>query len=429
MDKIISLANEILRFAKRSLSGEFIYLAYPLGKLDAITDEGVKAVQTNGRSCYFNPEFVVRKTADIGIEAVKIMMLHTLLHCLFLHPFKKSENAELSDLAYDITVGYILDGLGYANSEKSEARQRKSVYKLINDRFGGINDKFCHDFCSELKQTEIKEYSSIFKVCDHSLWVGREAPCNKDDSEEEVSVAMPSLSDGEAEEAERAWQSISQGIIPQIGKLNLELKRVLRVAVGNEGDYKQFLRAFLRKRERIRANDEEFDYISYVYGLKEYGNMPLIENLEYSERRNVSDLAVAIDTSGSTDGEPIKRLLKEVFTLVKSVETGNERFRLRIIQCDLRIHKEDIVTTFDELDRLMQNYELIGGGGTDFRPVFEYLTSLKRKGEKIDGLIYFTDGVGVYPKDIPPYKTCFAVLGEEEPIGFPHFAYKINIEV
>ena len=91
------------------------------------------------------------------------------------------------------------------------------------------------------------------------------------------------------------------------------------------------------------------------------------------------------------------------------------------------MQREDVVYGSEEFANLMKNYRLIGGGGTDFRPVFNRLTDLKKKGEKIEGLIYFTDGVGVYPTVIPPFKTCFVVLNDEE-VEIPHFAYKINVE-
>ena len=157
--------------------------------------------------------------------------------------------------------------------------------------------------------------------------------------------------------------------------------------------------------------------------------MPLIEALETSDSRDYSEIAIAIDTSGSTDGEPVKKLLSEVFSLLKSMESGSKKYAVRILQCDLKIQKEDLVKSADEFLAMLDNYKLIGGGGTDFTPVFNYLTELKRKGRKIEGLIYFTDGVGVYPMDIPPFKTCFAILGENEEVDVPHFAYKIKIEV
>ena len=69
-------------------------------------------------------------------------------------------------------------------------------------------------------------------------------------------------------------------------------------------DYREFLRKFARMGEQIRVNDDEFDYVYYCYGLKRYGNLPLIEPLEYVEERRIRDFVIAIDTSASTKDRP-----------------------------------------------------------------------------------------------------------------------------
>ena len=44
--------------------------------------------------------------------------------------------------------------------------------------------------------------------------------------------------------------------------------------------------------EELKVNDEEFDYIYYTYGLEHYGNMPLIEPLEFKDEKRVRDFAI-----------------------------------------------------------------------------------------------------------------------------------------
>ena len=63
----------------------------------------------------------------------------------------------------------------------------------------------------------------------------------------------------------------------------------------------------------------------------------------------------------------------------------------------------------------MKTLTLYGEGGTDFRPVFAYVEELINEGEFEDlrGLIYFTDGFGTYPKQMPAYQTAF-VFSEED---------------
>lgn len=69
----------------------------------------------------------------------------------------------------------------------------------------------------------------------------------------------------------------------------------------------------------------------------------------------------------------------------------------------------------------MQKGQLEGFGSTDFRPVFAYVDRAIEQGEfeNLKGLIYFTDGFGVFPEHKPSYdyKTAFIFLedGLEKP--------------
>lgn len=55
-----------------------------------------------------------------------------------------------------------------------------------------------------------------------------------------------------------------------------------------------------------------------------------------------------------------------------------------------------------------------GLGGTDFRPVFRCVDEMIHNKEFINlkGLIYFTDGYGVFPERMPTYKTAFVFVEE-----------------
>lgn len=59
--------------------------------------------------------------------------------------------------------------------------------------------------------------------------------------------------------------------------------------------------------------------------------------------------------------------------------------------------------------------QIHGLGGTDFRPVFAYVETLRRQKAltNLKGLIYFTDGYGVFPEKKPDYHTAFVFLDEE----------------
>ena len=52
-------------------------------------------------------------------------------------------------------------------------------------------------------------------------------------------------------------------------------------------DYREFLRKFAVFHEELAVDDDSFDYNFYTYGLRLYGNMPLIEPLESKEVKKI----------------------------------------------------------------------------------------------------------------------------------------------
>ena len=79
----------------------------------------------------------------------------------------------------------------------------------------------------------------------------------------------------------------------------------------------------------------------------------------------------------------------------------------------------------------MERFEIQGQGGTDFRPAFEYVSGLRARGEvgNLKGLIYFTDGKGIYPVKAPPYDTAFVFVEDmfsDESV--PPWAMKVVLE-
>ena len=157
---------------------------------------------------------------------------------------------------------------------------------------------------------------------------------------------------------------------------------------------------------------DEFDYIFYTYGLRLYKNMPLIEPLEYKELRKIKDCVIAIDTSGSTSGELVQRFLQKTYNILKSTESYFSRVNIHIIQCDAEIQEHVRITSEREFDDYIRSMEILGLGGTDFRPVFSLVDELVAGGEFSDlrGLIYFTDGFGTFPVHKPRYETVFVFL-------------------
>ena len=183
---------------------------------------------------------------------------------------------------------------------------------------------------------------------------------------------------------------------------NLELVNRTRT------NYADFLRMFSRMGEDMRLNDDEFDYVYYTYGLSRYGNMPLIEPLEYKE------FVIALDTSGSCSGPLVQHFVERTFEMLKSSEEFGTQVNVHIIQCDAAVQEDTVITSVDDFTRYIDSFQVKGFGGTDFRPLFAYVDELVRAGEFEDlrGLIYFTDGAGIYPDSPPDYDVAFVFVDE-----------------
>lgn len=81
-------------------------------------------------------------------------------------------------------------------------------------------------------------------------------------------------------------------------------------------DYRRFLKKFAVPREEVELDTESFDYIMYHYGMEHYGDMPLIEPLEYKEVNRLEELVIALDTSGSCSRETVQQFLAETYSIL-----------------------------------------------------------------------------------------------------------------
>ena len=180
-------------------------------------------------------------------------------------------------------------------------------------------------------------------------------------------------------------------------------------------DFHHFLRRFAVHREEIHTDAQSFDYIPYIFGLDHYGNIPLIEYLEYQEVTRLEELVIAIDTSGSCSADTVRRFMEETYGILSDQENFFRKMNLYIIQCDCFIQDVAHITCEKDWQDYLQNLRIHGRSGTDFRPVFEYVEKLReeRKLKNLKGLLYFTDGDGIYLEKATDYETAFVFYKEK----------------
>jgi len=115
---------------------------------------------------------------------------------------------------------------------------------------------------------------------------------------------------------------------------------------------------------------------------------------------------IAIDTSGSTYEE-----LPQFFSELSALLTSFGDYDLTVLQCDTIIQQ---IEHFSGQNPLPANHKwkAKGFGGTDFRPVFDYLQ--KHPEIEHDLLIFFTDGAGSCPKSPPQYPVLWILCQDGE---------------
>ena len=295
-----------------------------------------------------------------------------------------------------------------------------------------------------------QKYAPLFQADDHLIWY------MSDEKKIEItggggnrSVSGNSSSSGKDSHGEREtsyfsnlrqeeeWKKISERMQTDMetfqkermqGSESYDLVQNLKEVNREKYDYTFFLKKFAVRGEVMKLDPDEFDYIFYTYGMKMYGNMPLIEPLEYREVKRIREFVIAIDTSGSTSGDLVQAFVQKTYNILKSTESFFSKINVHIIQCDAEITEDAKITSQEEFDQYLKTMKLHGMGGTDFRPVFAYVNQLVAEHEfsNLKGLIYFTDGYGWYPESKPDYETAFVFLNEGiDDVEVPDWAIKL----
>jgi len=117
-------------------------------------------------------------------------------------------------------------------------------------------------------------------------------------------------------------------------------------------------------------------------------------------------LAIAIDSSGSID----KTLLGEFMSEIASLTLSFSNYLIDIFVCDAKIQFYQEFQSGELLD-----FEIKGGGGTDFRPVFE---AIDQEHPQTQLLLYFTDTKGSFPTEIPTYEVIWVSNQKDVEVPF-----------
>ena len=335
--------------------------------------ERIPTAATDGRRFLFNREFVDALTDG----ELDFLVGHEVLHCVFDHMEARGDRQpRLYNAAADFNINMTL--------------VEQSVGDPIGeDKLGG--GKICLDWkykgwnSYEIYDDLLQNQDENAQSMDVHLEMGEAG-----DSDEEGEGVKIEMSEEErkalADEIKQATIQAAQAAGDNVPDA---IKRMINELVAPKMDWRDILRTQLES--SIKAD------FTFMRPSKRSGEV-IFPGMNRDEEL---DLFVALDTSGSIGQDMLRDFLSEVQGIMDQYGS----YKVRVVMFDTSVYGYDEFTSDD--GRTMSEYELVGGGGTDFDVVFSYL---EQNDISPDQLVMFTDGYPWGSWGNPDYcDTCFVI--------------------
>ena len=415
--QIRNIAGEVMRLAHDGILINMRFLDVALSRLKVVCREQTGAHLFDGMMLHYDPALLLGQYKSAPHYAARLY-LHTLLHCIFYHGRNTDKlNRAYWDMATDIAVEHTIVDMGLHLTRLPSDDLLQNRLELLHKQAWGLTAEklYRHFRVEEPSKKAMEEWHKLCHYDEHIYW----------DRQEELDLSQAE------------WRRLSERIKADLKSFSRDrdnaesMEQNLREATRERYDYTDFLRKFMVMGETVQVNDDEFDYIYYTYGLQTYGNMPLVEPLEYKDSNKIRDFVIALDTSASCRGEIVQAFLQKTYNILQAGENFFSKINVHILQCDSEVRQDTKITRREEFDDFLAHGKLTGFGSTDFRPVFAYVENLQEKQEfdNLKGLLYFTDGYGIYTERMPDYDVAFVFLQEDENAPkTPPWAIKIVLD-
>lgn len=381
--------------------------------LKPIPTLSIATIGTDGYNLWYNPIFVVGiavKYPEDGQSYINFIMCHEILHCTNEHIGKrrmghrdmivKDQHGNPITL-WNIAADYIVNATVENDVKELDNRNNRtklsSIIKrpamaLFDTKYDGMITEEVYDLLLSQSEKNNGEIS-----LDEGSMLDDHSKSHEDSSKYEQ------------EKKSDYWRSKTQQALIQQkmkGDLPQGLQRINDNVFGDPTvDWKEELMQYV-----VSCNGDDYRMIPPN---KRHRRIMLP-----SHHSEMVTFTFAYDTSGSMDEDSIKIGVREN----KGAAEAFEQCQFRLISCDADVHGDitlDIHSgDFEEhLDDIFKN--ISGGGGTDFRPVFNLLNDEE---EPTRVLIFFTDGYGDFPVEAPDYDVIWVrrpndLAPEEFPFG------------
>lgn len=353
----------------------------------------IPTAATDGRRFLFNREFV----DSLSDGELDFLVGHEVLHCVFDHMEARGEREpRLYNAAADFNINMTLVEQAVGDP-------------IGEDKLGG--GKICLDWKYKgMNSYEI--YDELFKNKDQnakSMDVHLETGEAGDGDEEGEGIKVEMSEEEKKALADEIKQATIQAAQSAGDGVPEAVKRMINELVAPKMDWRDVLRTQLES--SIKAD------FTFMRPSKRSGDV-IFPGMNKDEEL---DLFVALDTSGSISKEMLRDFLSEVQGIMDQYNS----YKVRIVQFDTNVYGYDEFTSDD--GRTMAEYELVGGGGTDFDVVFRYL---EQEDINPDQLVMFTDGYPWGSWGNPDYcDTCFVIHSNHDKALQAPFGVTVHYEM
>jgi predicted metal-dependent peptidase len=350
-------------------------------------DEWCATAATDGRHFYYNSRFIEL----LKPKEVEFLFGHEVLHCVYDHFGRRGDrDPQLFNIANDFAVnadlkkhrvGEFITSVPCLYDSKFENKSSEEIYDILYENAEKIN-------LSDL----------IDKLLDEHLDGEGDADGNDQDGDK-PGKGRPKLS---AEERQKIKDEIKEAMLAaaqasDAGSIPLGVKRMIQDLTDPKMNWRELLRMQLESTIKsdytwMKTSRRGWDMDAVMPGMN---------------RTDAIDIAVYIDMSGSIGEAQGKDFLSEVKGIMESFES----YKIHIACFDTEVYNPQQYNS-ENLDSI-EEYELAGGGGTDFDCIFRHL-----KDEQIEPkrLVVFTDGYPCGSWGDPNYcDTVWIIHGDKNP--------------
>ena len=147
--RLITAAKDIFELVRSRLFIDFRFMSSAIGRLDILNDDMVRTVSTEGNRLYYNARYVI-KTYEAEAEALNRTYMHSVLHCVFRHPFVSgSINRRLWDISCDIAVENIINEMNHKDLSCAGEQHEERFIERLKEQIKSLTAERIYKYLSE----------------------------------------------------------------------------------------------------------------------------------------------------------------------------------------------------------------------------------------------------------------------------------------